>query len=347
VKVARPKQQHYVTKAYLQGFLCPSEQHLVCYGRGGKGPFKSSPEDLACQRNYYALRKEDGTWDDSIEKLIASTVEDPGLPVIQKLASGKTRLSWQERNRIALLIAFQETRTPFARERARGFSKLLNERILQAVRSADPLQDSINLIGESGAANSVSLDQIVKDHEVLCDDHAMEIHRSLTGGALKLADVYKHMKFTVCYPAGNEEFITTDTPVIRVFHDAEPLGAGLNRRDVEVRFPLSRKAFLTLTHDTALIEKLTHASGAKKSRQLEALPEVRIKRVSDSEVSALNKGHARHAHLWLFAPAELNWVKDVLSAASAAPKILDLSSGDLLHFQSRVNYDPKMDSGVE
>ena len=76
--------------------------------------------------------------------------------------------------------------------------------------------------------------------------------------------------------------------VIRVFHDAAPLGAGLNRRDVEVRFPLARKAFLTLTHDAALIEKLTHASGAKRSRLLEAVPEVRIRRMSDSEVRVLN-----------------------------------------------------------
>jgi Protein of unknown function (DUF4238) len=96
--VARPKQQHYVTRAYLEGFLGNSEQHLVCYGRG-KGPFRKSPGDLACQRNYYAIRKTDGTWDDSLEELIGKTVEDPGVPVIQKLASGRTRLSWTERDR--------------------------------------------------------------------------------------------------------------------------------------------------------------------------------------------------------------------------------------------------------
>jgi hypothetical protein len=91
-------------------------------GEEAEARSEESPEDLACQRNYYALKKEDGTWDDSIEELIGSTVEAPGLPVIQKLASGKTRLTWQERDRVSLLIAFQEMRTPSARERAREFS---------------------------------------------------------------------------------------------------------------------------------------------------------------------------------------------------------------------------------
>ena len=148
--MARPKQQHYVTRAYLEGFLRPFAQHLVCYGRG-RGPFRRSPEDLACQRNYYALRKEDGTWDDSVKKLIGSEVEaPPGLPVIQKLASGKTRLTWQERNRVALLIAFQEMRTPTARERARAFSRILNERVLREIKAANPDQNSFEVGGKHG-----------------------------------------------------------------------------------------------------------------------------------------------------------------------------------------------------
>ena len=111
----------------------------------------------------------------------------------------------------------------------------------------------------------------------ICDDHSMEIHRMLMGTALKLSDLLRYMKFTVHYPTGNEEFVTTDTPVIRVFHNPAPLGTGVNRSDVEIRFPLSRKAFLTLTHDARLMELLGRTSGAKRSRLLRALPEIRIR----------------------------------------------------------------------
>jgi hypothetical protein len=321
------------------------EQHLVCYGRG-RGPFRRSPKDAASQRNYYAIRKEGGTWDDSIEKLIDSTVEAPGLPIIQKLASGNTRLTWQDRNELSLLIAFQKMRTPSARERVRTFSRILMERVLHEIRTADPNQTSVNLAGKFGTG-TLTLHEMTQAHEEICDDHRMEIHRSLVGPAIKLSERYKHMKFTVHYRSGNTEYITTDNPVIRVFHNAEALGAGVDRPDVEIRFPLSRTAFLTLTHDLRFIARLERARTPERNRLLGALPEVRIARATDSDVTAFNRAHARHAHRWLFASTEVEWAADVLSQASAAPTIVDRTRGDLMHFQSRVNYDPRTDSGIE
>jgi hypothetical protein len=342
--MARPKQQHYVTKAYLEGFLLPSARNLVCYGRN-RGPFRRSPEDLACQRNYYALKKEDGTWDDSIEKIIGTEVEAPGLPVIQRLAAGKTKLDWQDRERLSLLIAFQEMRTPSTRERARGFAKVLNERVIHDIKASNATQESVEIVGRSGP-KTVTLDEMVRTYEEYCDDHSMEIHRSLMGAAVKLAEFLQYMKFTVHYAVGEAEFVTTDTPVVRVFYDSAPLGAGVNRTDVEIRFPLSRKAFLTLTHDLKFVAELERASGTRRSRLLERLPEVRVSHIRGPEVTAFNRAHVRHAHLWAFAPNDQEWIADVLSQVRAAPEISDLSSRDLLHFQSKVTYDPNTDSIV-
>jgi hypothetical protein len=44
--MARPKQQHYVTKAYLDGFLTPGSNQLVCYARNGK-TFPRGTRDLS------------------------------------------------------------------------------------------------------------------------------------------------------------------------------------------------------------------------------------------------------------------------------------------------------------
>jgi hypothetical protein len=349
--VARPRQQHYVTKAYLEGFLKPDQQHLLCYGRGGnRRPFKKSPQELASQRNYYALKKPDGSWDDSIETLLGETVEGPGLPVIRELVSGKTRLSWEERQQISVLIAIQEMRTPAARERVRQLSKQLNERVFHDVKAADPDQKTIDLVGDSGKHSTVSFDEITRSHEDMCDDHAMDIHRPLVSSALKLAGYYQHMKFTVYYGTGDAEFLTTDTPVIRVFHNTEaaPLGTGIQRPDLEIRFPLSRNAFLTLTHDAWLVTNLERArTPAERRRLLATLPEIRIDNAKSSRVTSFNRGHARHAHRWVFASGEVDWAASLLAEPSAAPRIVDLSSRDLFHFQSAVNYDPKVDSGAE
>ena len=45
----------------------------------------------------------------------ARTVEAPGLQVLQKLAQGNTRLNWDERAALALLVAFPKVRTPCQR----------------------------------------------------------------------------------------------------------------------------------------------------------------------------------------------------------------------------------------
>jgi hypothetical protein len=209
----RPKQHHYVTEAYLEGFRAPLEKQLFCHGRN-RGFFQKSPNELASQRNFYAIKTEDGQWDDSLEHLIEKAVESPGLPVVKKLSEGKTRLNWQDRQALSLLVAFQEMRTPAARQQARSATKALTDRILQEVKAANPEQKSIELIGKSGGSSTATLEEIAASQDDLENDHSEEIHRLAMGPALKLHRYYKRMKYTVHYPLGEAKFITTDTPVI-------------------------------------------------------------------------------------------------------------------------------------
>ena len=81
-----------MTRAYLQGFLAQDEKFLVSYGRG-LGPFRKQPDELAGQRNYYAIKNADGSWDDRLEHTIEQSVESPGLPIVKRLAHGHTKLN--------------------------------------------------------------------------------------------------------------------------------------------------------------------------------------------------------------------------------------------------------------
>jgi Protein of unknown function (DUF4238) len=340
--LARPKLQHYVTRAYLEGFLGEDEKLLFCYGRGFE-LFKKQPADLAAQRNYYAIKNPDGTWDDRLENAIGHSVESPGLPVVKKLASGKTRLNWDDRKKIAMLIAFQEARTPAARARVRESLSAMQERMLGEVWGANPGQKSVDLVGENGKSVTVTLEEMIASHnELATNDHCFEIHRLMMGHAFRLATIFERMKFTIHYAAVGE-FITTDTPVVRVFTGGDPLGYGVQRQDIEIRFPLSRRAFLTLTHDLKLIEIIEKADQRKRERLLAATPEVQVRSASNAEVRAFNRGHVRHAHRWIFAAHELDWAAELLAQPSVAPKVLDLSTRDLMHFQSVVTYDPRID----
>ena len=339
---ARPKQQHYVTKAYLDGFLAPGASQLFCYTRNGK-MFPRRTQDIATGRNFYAFKNEKGEWDDSLEEIIGRTVEAPGLPVLQKLAKGNTRLNWDERTALALLVALQEVRTPASLQRTIDYTKAMTERLLREIRDADPTQKTIDLVGEDGKKSTVTLAEIEESQADLEKKNSLEKLRLAMGPAMELHQYYRQMKFTMHYPLGGQRFITSDTPVIRVYSHTG-YGTGLNRNDVEVRFPVSNRAFLTITHDLKFAEQLIGATAAKRARLLNRLPEVQIRYISDAQVVAFNRGHVRHARMWIFSSEQSEWVPELLKERSAAPEVADLSSRDLYHFQSKVNYDPRMDA---
>jgi len=327
----------------LDGFLAPGADQLICYARNGK-TFPRGTHDIATERNFYAFRKKDGEWDDSLEEMIGQAVESPGLPVLKKLAKESTRLNWDERTALAMFVAFQEVRTPASRQRAIDASKAMTEKILREVRKANPEQETIELIGKDGKSHTVDLDEITASQADIEKETSFERLKLTMGPAMELYQYYRLMKFTMYYPLGAERFITTDTPVIRVFSRNRTHGTGINRNDVEIRFPVSSNALLTITHDLVLAEQLINATGTKRAKLLNRIPEVRVRWITDDEVLTFNRGHVRHARMWVFSSQELEWIGPLLRERSAAPEVVDLSNRDLYHFQSKVNYDPSIDA---
>ena len=128
--------------------------------------------------------------------------------------------------------------------------------------------------------------------------------------------IYQHMKWTVHLAAGQEKFITTDCPVTWIFHDGSSGHASLSRRDIEVRFPLSNRAMLALTHDKAFMDKLEKSSERESQRILSRLPEVRLEQMSDVTVENVNRTNAYHATRWAFSVSEQSWVSAVMAQPS-------------------------------
>jgi len=82
-------------------------------------------------------------------------------------------------------------------------------------------------------------------------------------------------------------------------------------------------------------------SSTNVRRLLKVLPEIRVEKATRVKVMAFNWGHARHAYRWVFTPTEVDWTSKALLQPSAAPKFVELSTKDLLHYQSAVSYDPR------
>jgi hypothetical protein len=97
------------------------------------------------------------------------------------------------------------------------------------------------------------------------------------GLALDIADLCAVLlKWTVYYRAGRKSLVTSDCPVIKIFHSGIGGSVALTREDIEIRFPLSCSALLSLTHDLPLLRELERASLGEMRRMLTRLPEIRV-----------------------------------------------------------------------
>jgi hypothetical protein len=323
----RPKQQHYVTKAYLDGFLEPGCDQLVCYGRHKLTVFRRATQDLATQRNYHSFKKADGTWDDSLEQHIQKYVEDPGLAVLRLLDSGKNRLNWKQRDQLSLLIAAQRFRVPHLR-------KLIDSQNKETIRTwlseyqrkereigFDPGQMIVGV--SSGLRPSekheisltkADLEDLQREYEGNPEQFSREHFMNL---ALRFVQIFRIMKWTVYYAIGSARFITSDCPAAMVFADKSIGTVAIGRPDCRILFPISRTSLLLMEHDLALIAKLNRLSQNSMSNKLvNRLPEVRIATASTRDVVSYNGIQADQASRWVFAGQQCDWLIPRLQQAS-------------------------------
>ncbi len=302
---ARPKQQHYVTKAYLDGFLEPGCGQLICYGRHRQTSFWRTPQDLATQRDYHSFKRADGTWDDSLELEIQRYVEDPGLEILRLLVDGKTRLNWQQRDRLSLLAAAQRFRVPHMRDLMDSHNK---EEIRAWLSDYKRREEEIGgdpgemIVGVSGgldandkremAFTKVDLERLLEKYEEdpqrLSREHFMNL-------ASKFAQIFRIMKWTVYYTAGQSRFITSDCPVAMAF----------TRTDIDT-VAIVR---LLMEHDIALITRLNKIGPNSTNRKLlNRLPEIRIATASTGDVTSFNAIQVEQASRWVFAGQRNDWM---------------------------------------
>lgn len=217
-----PKGQHFVHRAYLEGFVDPEyekrgETCLWVY-MPPKGPFRQKPERVG-KRNYYYCYKQEDKRRFHIEHGI-QVLEDAALPIIVKLRNKEFTLTQDERVTLAGYVALAHTRVP-------TFEREVNR--LAALTSARQVEDA--------AKNPLILEELARDrYEETGEAVDPEIvRRDLTSGSVvaiqtnrawSLGQMFKAMmgiqgvafamKWTfIVAPDGDPGFITSDNPVCR------------------------------------------------------------------------------------------------------------------------------------
>jgi hypothetical protein len=272
--MTRPIQHHFVTRAYLENFTDANGQ-LHIYERGKGKPFQLSPEKAARQRNYYAVKKPDGTYDDAIEHLLDEKIESPAVAVIRKLATSSDQLSWDDRIALAGWISFQELRTPLQRSGIESIAANLVKKTMQMMaRTPGAVEDGLAKLKEQGKEYGVTAEELRKSIEE--DAFEIQINPILSLEVMMQAEefvpMFAEMKWTLLTAANGVSFVTSDHPVIR--HDPDkssPFRFGMASATIEFGLPLTTSKFLLITHDSERLQKWMGLIDAKRMRKQSGL----------------------------------------------------------------------------
>jgi hypothetical protein len=317
----RTKRQHYVTQAYLKGFLEQGRDSLYMYGRNRDTCFAMKPDRIAFEGNYYSFKRPDGTWDDSLETFLADRVEGPGIGLLRRLAGRDTKLSIHERMQFALVLAFQEFRVPYMRQMHDAmFQRVLKG--LQADLSSRGEEELrlrfVSRFRQTTSEFTVTPELIRDELQKLANDPTRFSRESLQASAFDFTQIYTYLRWEVHYANGASQFVTSDCPVMRVFPPGGDSSMSLMRPDVEIRFPLDKKSILVLRHDRESMQKVREMPrrAAEVFDEFERNPTIYEFDASDEFVSAANRLTIDFCHRWLFSSSERPEIPTLLRGPS-------------------------------
>jgi hypothetical protein len=209
-----PKRHHYLPKFYLNGFC--RDDLLYVYDRKKNEIRRQPPVNTAIQGNYYTLEDFDGNKDTQIEAML-SEIEGAASPIIDK-ATNRTQLSAQDKEELALFLAFLMNRVP-------DFEKSINrmeEHLIKCVMDiafGDEKHAAATLgkyKRDTGNSTDINPAQVVNWHrsgKFKIDIHRNESLRIMLQISLKTANWFNQMDWIFLHAPDKTSFVTSDNPV--------------------------------------------------------------------------------------------------------------------------------------
>lgn len=306
----RPAKQHFVNRAYLQGFADPNGR-LHIYERGKEKPFVSTPEKTARKRNYYSIKRKDGTFDDTIEHFLDREVESPAMAVIRKLSDSNEQPTVEDRFALARWIAFQEHRTPLHRGGIEETAEKLLHQMMEVTAAAPGyIEHVLEKLKDEGQELGVTAEELRKSVEN--DGFEIEVNPvfslKIMLSAEEFVPLIALMNWTLLRAADGVPFITSDHPVIRQDADEKsPFRYG-SSPTIEFGLPLTAAKYLFINRDVDREQRFVELKKAGKEKEAEefrvALPVMGIKTLDAETTWKLKEGTIRSAPRFIFCPNE-------------------------------------------
>lgn len=165
--MSKPKNHHYVQRAHLDRWSDSYGNIYICdlsNGNVHKGPAKSA----AWEKYYYSINDhEHPEFKFEIEEFLGTDIESPAGPVIEKFCNEWSLLP-EEKDRLALYIAFQKLRVPFFQKSSDQIAeKMAKESILKTLQNEEEFEKFMKENSEKYAkmAKVPSREELIKTIE--------------------------------------------------------------------------------------------------------------------------------------------------------------------------------------
>lgn len=229
------------------------ERELIwVYERGKAKPDLRSLDHVAAQKDYYAVKAEDGIKLQGIEEIL-SRVESIAAPLIQRLQDGERHISDEDRMTFSVFLAFGTMRTP----KFRGAVAELMQESMDAF--ARKLASDPNKFIESVKSAEQALGENLGDPEELRNailgNHIQIKANPQYSLKVMLEDVFEHsemiknMVWSFRSADDDTALITSDTPVVLNNPSVLEGNGPPTPLALEVTFPISPKLLFVATWD--------------------------------------------------------------------------------------------------
>lgn len=291
------KRHHAVPRFYLSRFA--ADGRIWLHDLQGESAIQVSPNDAIVEKYLYAPEVGEDPKDDSFEQFLAQYVDGPAAPAIDRLARGET-LQSEDRDRIAVFLAFQDFRVPRTRDLVTKFVGEVGQRMLEiSVNHREAMKRDFEEMGNPIADND--LDKLIEAVNLgaIKVEGTKAAWLDMAAAAAEIAELLIQLPWTVIAAPNGVEFLTSDSPIVKVITDRRVprfLGGGWLSPSAESTFALDPSHALVIRLDGKEGRLAGERRWAKNvnSRLVSHARRFVVSRSRDGYVDGLAKRRAKH-----------------------------------------------------
>lgn len=243
----RARRHHHVPQFYLRRFTA-SNGLLWMHDLKTAHAREVAPIDALVESYLYSPETGDDPHNDEIETFLADHVDGPAVEPIARLASGEL-LVGEDRERVALFIAFQQMRVPNSRDTVQGFIEQVGDHMLRILARPERIRNTFAEMGKSVSESEIqTIVKLVQDGSIRSKATKIPWFQAM-GVATRTARIIDALPWTVTRAPDNVEFVTSDVPVVNVLTDPSvprQFEGGWLSPSAESTFPLDPRTCLAI-----------------------------------------------------------------------------------------------------